>query len=484
MGGGSMTEVVDAPAFWLTAGDPGPLPGLPLESPCEGWCPCAVGESSAAAPDGFWATPGVTPPPAGPSRLVSDLRSAVDALAAHGAVSGSRVDTGTLLELAERVRGLALRELAEMEAVGGHARPGDPTTVATWLRDTQNLTDSAARAGVSLATSLRDDLPHIGDLLVGGHITREHAAAVVAGVRGLDRDVVREAEQGLGALAQVTDPVDLRKRLRDKAAAIDDRIAAEAERRARERMGLQLSDVGAHTSVDGTLAGDDGATVRLAMDLAIEASRAAGDKRGKAARRADVLVEWARDHLARVHGRGDSLADDAHTVRTHTHVVCTPEQLAAAGTADAGPPTLTDLLDRDLAGGAPAAAGIAGDRGTLSRGALRRLACDGLIDLVAIQEGRRADPLYVGRAARIVSRELWRALITRDRTCVVKGCHRPPAQCEAHHVKHWADGGLTDLTNCVLLCHQHHHDHHDRGMTLTHRDGRRLTERGWAHAPP
>ena len=479
-----MTEVVEQPAFWLTAGDPGPFPDLPVEPPCEGWCLCAGADPSATVENEFWATPGVTSPPVGPSPLVSDLRSAVDALAVHGAVSGSRVDTASLLGLAERVRGLALRELAEMEAVGGHARPGDPTTVATWLRDTQHLTDSAARASVSLATTLRDELPHIGDLLVGGRITREHAAAVVAGVRGLDREVVREAEEGLGALAQVTDPVDLRKRLRDKAAAIDDRIAAEAERRARERMGLQLSDVGTHTAVDGTLAGDDGATVRLAMDLAIEASRAAGDKRGKAARRADVLVEWARDYLTRAHGGGDSLADDAHTVRTHLHVVCSPGQLAAAGSDEAEPPTLTDLLDEDLSGGAPAAAGIAGDRGTLSRGALRRLACDGLIDLVAIQAGRRADPLYVGRAARIVSRELWRALIARDRTCVVKGCHRPPSQCEAHHVKHWADGGLTDLTNCVLLCHQHHHDHHDRGLTLIHRGRRRLTDRGWAHPPP
>ena len=46
-------------------------------------------------------------------------------------------------------------------------------------------------------------------------------------------------------------------------------------------------------------------------------------------------------------------------------------------------------------------------------------------------------------------------------------------------------GGLTDLDNLVLLCHQHHHDHHDRGLELPHRDGRRrLTATGWAHSPP
>ena len=483
-----MTRQLDEAAFWLT--DPGPARGLLLEPSCDEWCSCTASTledpaTSAAAEDEapFWSVPGVTAAPPGPSPLLTDLRSALGALAAHGPVSGSRPDTTLLFELAERARGLALRELAEMDATAGHAQPGMPlSTAATWLRDTRHITDSAARASVRLAVTLRDDLPAVGALLTEGAITVEHAASVVAGVSGLDREMVREAQDGLGALAQVVDPVDLRKRLRDKAAAIDDRIAADIERRARERMGLRLNDVGPHTAVDGTLAGDDGATVRLAMDLAVEASREAGDTRGRAARQADVLVEWARDYLARAHGEGDSLGDDAHTVRTHTHVVCTPEQLAAAGTPGAEPPTLTDLLERDL--DAPAAAGIAGDRGTLSRGALRRLACDGLIDLVAIEQGERSDPLYVGRAARIVSRQLWRALVVRDRRCVVKGCHRRPSQCEAHHVKHWADGGTTDLSNVVLLCHLHHHDHHDRRLDLPHRDGRWLTQDGWRGSPP
>ena len=96
-----------------------------------------------------------------------------------------------------------------------------------------------------------------------------------------------------------------------------------------------------------------------------------------------------------------------------------------------------------------------------------------------------ADPLYVGRSARTVTGRQFKALVVRDRTCVVAGCHRPPAQCAAHHVQHWADGGPTDLDNLVLLCHQHHHDHHDRGHDLPHRDRhRQLTATGWALAPP
>lgn len=462
-----MPYVLEQPPVWLTAGDPGPFPE-PVQDPA---CACAdVGVTS-------WSVPGA-PLPERRSPLLEDLARALDAVAAHGPLSGSRGDTARLLELAERARALALRELAEMDATGGHLRPGVASTTATWLRQTRRMTDGAARATVRLATALRDDLPALADALRIGGTTVEHAAAVVSGVHGLDRALVRDAQEGLCALAHATDPVDVRKRLRDKATAVDDRLASEAERRARERQGLRLSDVGTHTALDGTLAGDDGATVRLAMDLAVEASREAGDERGRAARQADVLVDWARGYLARQHGPGDSLADDARTVRTHLHVLCRPEHLDARA---AGRTTLRDALEDVLGISAPQ---VAGDTGPLSRGALRRLACDAVVDLVVLGPEGRQEPLYVGRAARLVSRELFRALVVRDRGCVVQGCHRRPAQCAAHHVEHWAEGGRTDLDNVVLLCHQHHHDHHDRGLELQHSDGRRLTARGWAHAPP
>ena len=436
-----------------------------------------------------------------------------------------------------------------MHAVGGHAVPGRASTTASWLRDEQRLTDAAARSTVQLATRLREDLPDLGVLVQQGAATVEHAAAVVAGVRGLDRQVVQDAAGGLCALALATDPADARKRLRDLATAVDDRLAAEAERRARERAGLRLAEVGAHTAVDGTLAGDDGATVRLAMALAVEAAREAGDSRGKAARQADVLVDWARDYLTRHHGPGDSLAADAHTVRTHLLVTCTPEQLAAEPPTSARPGAqerlaLAELLAQDLAGAPPASPGVVGDASPLSRGALRRLACDATVDLVVRSSGtatsaaprvcgdrgsscvckrpvdllhrvdplhpavepysadplhpdplqpdlihpgplHSADPLYVGRSARTVSGRQFRALVVRDRRCVVRGCSRTPAQCAAHHVRHWADGGTSDLDNLVLLCHQHHHDHHDRGHDLPHRDGQRwLIQSGWALDPP
>ncbi len=495
----------------LSFGDPGPFPALSSPPPDRRAVERSMSELPPAHSD-FWNVPGLSRAPSDAvSPLVGRLVGALDALAAHGALSGSRADTAALLDQAERARGLALRELAEMDAVGGHLRTGRASTTASWLRDEQRMSDGAARSAVALSVALRDELPALGALLVEGAITLEHAAAVRDGVRGLDAEVVRDAAQALCALAQVADPTDVRKRLRDKAAAVDDRIAAQAERRARERMGLRLNDVGSHTAVDGTLAGDDGATVRLAMALAVEAGRAEGETRGKAARQAEVLVGWAQTYLARQHGPGDSLADDAHTVRTHLHVVCRPEQLLGASASGVGPTgattchdavtaSFTDLLRDDLAGAPPAAPGVAGDCGALSRGALRRLACDATVSLCVLPgsasgssrlgregagPGRLGDPLYVGRSSRTVTGAQFRALVVRDRQCVVQGCHRPPAQCAAHHVRHWVDGGDTDLPNLVLLCAQHHHDHHDRGHDLPHQDGlRRLTVHGWRQARP
>ena len=51
-----------------------------------------------------------------------------------------------------------------------------------------------------------------------------------------------------------------------------------------------------------------------------------------------------------------------------------------------------------------------------------------------------------------------KAVIARDKGCAWPGgCHRRPAHCDVHHVKHKKHGGKTSSTDCVLLC-QYHHD--------------------------
>lgn len=54
----------------------------------------------------------------------------------------------------------------------------------------------------------------------------------------------------------------------------------------------------------------------------------------------------------------------------------------------------------------------------------------------------------------------------RDRGCVWPGCtHR--RYTDGHHVRHWADGGVTSLDNLVMLCRFHHRLVHEGGFGLT-----------------
>jgi hypothetical protein len=79
--------------------------------------------------------------------------------------------------------------------------------------------------------------------------------------------------------------------------------------------------------------------------------------------------------------------------------------------------------------------------------------------------GAPTQPLEVGRATRVVAAAQRAALAVRDGGCRFPGCDRPPAWCEAHHLRHWVHGGTTDLGNLVLLCRAHHravHEGHQR----------------------
>jgi hypothetical protein len=79
-----------------------------------------------------------------------------------------------------------------------------------------------------------------------------------------------------------------------------------------------------------------------------------------------------------------------------------------------------------------------------------------------------------------------RALIARDRRCIVPGCRRKARWCQAHHVISWP-AGPTNMGNLVLLCKRHHKQVHKRiinivrdpsdGFIVTRPDGTRLLER-------
>ncbi len=109
----------------------------------------------------------------------------------------------------------------------------------------------------------------------------------------------------------------------------------------------------------------------------------------------------------------------------------------------------------------------------------RRWACDaGIVPAVL---GARSEPLDLGRLSYTVSDAQRRALHLRDGGCAFPGCTRRPRRCAAHHVRHWCDGGPTDLDNLTLLCLFHHTVIHHGGWTVEMRHGRPwFTPPAWA----
>jgi hypothetical protein len=72
--------------------------------------------------------------------------------------------------------------------------------------------------------------------------------------------------------------------------------------------------------------------------------------------------------------------------------------------------------------------------------------------------------LDVGRRTRTIPTAIRRALTVRDEGCQFPGCGLK--HCEAHHLKHWANGGKTSLDNLVLLCRRHHRCVHEEGYRI------------------
>jgi hypothetical protein len=112
----------------------------------------------------------------------------------------------------------------------------------------------------------------------------------------------------------------------------------------------------------------------------------------------------------------------------------------------------------------------------------RRLACDA--SRVVMRHNLDGQLVEVGARTRTIPPALRRALQHRDRSCHFPGCSVRFGQ--GHHVRHWAAGGPTTLSNLVMLCRCHHRAVHEEGYQLERRpdgalrfrrpDGRPLTE--------
>ena len=194
--------------------------------------------------------------------------------------------------------------------------------------------------------------------------------------------------------------------------------------------------------VDGDLDPETGQTLIAAIaSVGDRDARSGRDERTATQRRADALGEICRGWLDRL--------DRPVVAGERPHVVVTMD--------------LASLEAR--AGGS----GRLGRNGSIGGETARRLACDASV--ARVLTAGPSEPLDVGRRTSVVSSAMRRALIVRDEGCAFPECDRPPAWTDAHHVRHWAHGGPTAVTNLVLLCRPHYRRVHGGEFVVSIMDG-------------
>ena len=104
-----------------------------------------------------------------------------------------------------------------------------------------------------------------------------------------------------------------------------------------------------------------------------------------------------------------------------------------------------------------------------------------------MRHGRDGRVVEVDARTRTIPPAIRRALHHRDRGCRFPGCGVRFGQ--GHHIRHWAQGGPTTLSNLAMLCRRHHRAVHEEGFEVERLpDGalrfRRPDGRFFPEAPP
>ena len=298
---------------------------------------------------------------------------------------------------------------------------------AEWLNMKCGISPGTAREKVRVARSLID-LPLCSAAF-------ETGALSYSKVRAMTRAATphNEAELVDYALDATAHQVEQHcQRLRNA----DRRLSTPDARRAyRERSLMRTCHPNGTMSLNIELPQELGDLLMKAIEVAAETcaqetdaqSNGASKSTAFFARQADALVEVARQYLAGGEQRRDA---PNHQVLVHIDEAALHDQ---------------------------------GGMSDLPVETVRRIACDA--DLVEVTRDNKGNVLNLGRKHRVVSPRLKKALLARDRNCRFPGCTFDK-YLDAHHVKHWADGGETSLENTVLLCDSHHRLLHEGAYTI------------------
>ena len=378
----------------------------------------------------------------------------------------SGLDDGAVLDLlrgmesASRiVHSVLLDALAEVDSRRLAAQAGFRSTAAL-VGDLVHLSRTEARLRVEQATKLgvrraltgeplAPELPETAAALVAGEIGPAHVRIIIEIMDAVPASTSSaqraEVEADLGRHARTFGPTELAKLGQHMLAHLDpdgpeprdhEPAPAAGELRLRNRRDGKLG-------FEGWLDGEHGPQFQGLIDQLAKPrplSKDIPDPRSTDERQADALLE-----------------------------VCGLARAAEACPTTGGePPHINVTIDWDALRTELGAALL--DYGRhLSASDARRWACD--CKVIPIVLGGDSEPLDVGRISRSVPLGIRRALVARDRGCAFPGCDRPPARCDAHHVRHWVDGGETSLGNCVLLCPTHHRHVHGTGWEIIVRPG-------------
>ena len=327
--------------------------------------------------------------------------------------------------------------------LGGHR------TCAHWLAFRTGIDLGAARQRVRAARVLMD-LPATSAAMSRGELS-------FSAVRALTRVATPENETDLLELARGCTAAQLERIVRGfKLGSRQDEAERERARHESREFSVFPDDEGMYV-VRGRLTPEIGALVMRAVEAAsdalfrergpgagLENGSAEPSERAAAQRRADSIGLVAERALAAGFVESASRAPVSGTRAERYQVVLHVD---------------SDTLAKD---GSGLGRSEFEDGTRVSAETSRRLSCDASV--VPIRRGTDGSVLDVGRKTRTIPPSLRRALEARDQGCRFPGCGL--RFTDAHHVKHWADGGETALDNLVLLCSHHHR--------LVHEDGWRV----------
>ncbi len=171
----------------------------------------------------------------------------------------------------------------------------------------------------------------------------------------------------------------------------------------------------------------------------------------------------------------DQRAHDAFAQLLADLTTCT------AGTGTPAPSHLTIIAGLDALEDRPGAppGRLHTSRGDvlLTPGQLRRHVCGSLLSAV-LTDARRRPVAASGDHRHATPRERRAMRAAWGSTCSVNGCALTGTV--PHHAEPWWKTQQTVLKDLVPLCEHHHHDVHDGSKTLRLRDGRSISEWGWA----